>query len=110
MLRASDSRFNQSVLTGEIGPMYPGLRWFTTMAFNAATRDYATTVSMVDPRHQPADRSGDEAADQGHQPPKVMSCDFVVTLDEAYGSETIRDGRVSVRPAPPESLIAWFQF
>ena len=50
MLRASYGRFNQGVLTGELGPIHPGVTPTTTMAFNAATGGYTRLVSVVDPR------------------------------------------------------------
>jgi TonB dependent receptor-like, beta-barrel len=50
ILRASYGRFNQGVLTGELSPIHPGVTPTTTMAFNAATGDYTTLVSVVDPR------------------------------------------------------------
>ncbi len=50
MLRVSYGRFNQGVLTGELGPIHPGVTPTTTMAFNAATGGYTSLVSVVDPR------------------------------------------------------------
>jgi len=49
MLRASYSRFHQGVLTGELSSIHPGVTPTTTRAYNAATRDYTTLVSVVDP-------------------------------------------------------------
>jgi hypothetical protein len=51
MLRASYGRFNQGVLTGELDSISPGITPITTMAFNAATQDYTTLVSVVHPRN-----------------------------------------------------------
>ena len=50
MLRASYGRFNQGVLTGELSPIHPGATPTTTAAFNSATGDYTTIVSVVDPK------------------------------------------------------------
>ena len=50
MLRASYGRFNQGVLTGEIGPIHPGVTPVTTKAFDPATGDYTRLVSVVDPK------------------------------------------------------------
>ena len=50
MLRASYGRFTQGVLTGELSPFHPAATPTTTMAFDAATGDYTTLVSVVDPR------------------------------------------------------------
>jgi len=50
MLRASYGRFNQGVLTGEIGPVHPGVTPVTTRAFDPATGDYTRLVSVVDPK------------------------------------------------------------
>lgn len=50
LLRASYGRFNQGVLTGELSPFHPGATAVTTAAFNAATGDYTTVVSVVDPK------------------------------------------------------------
>ena len=50
MLRASYGRFNQGVLTGEIGPIHPGVTPVTTRAFDPATGDYTRVVSVVDPK------------------------------------------------------------
>ena len=50
IMRASYGRFNQGVLTGELGPFHPGVTPTTTMAYNAATGGYTTLVSVVDPR------------------------------------------------------------
>ena len=50
MLRASYGRFNQGVLTGELSPFHPAATPVTTTAFDAATGDYTTLVSVVDPK------------------------------------------------------------
>jgi hypothetical protein len=50
MLRASYGRFNQGVLTGELGVIHPGVTPTTTMAYEASTGDYTRHVSTVDPR------------------------------------------------------------
>jgi hypothetical protein len=50
MLRASQGRFNQGVLTGELSPIHPGVTPITTMAFDAATGGYTQLVSVIDPR------------------------------------------------------------
>lgn len=50
ILRSSYGRFNQGVLTGEIGPIHPGVQPITTMQFDPATGGYTTLVSVVDPR------------------------------------------------------------
>jgi hypothetical protein len=50
MLRASYGRFNQGVLTGELAPFHPAAMPVTTTAFDAATGDYTTPVSVVDPK------------------------------------------------------------
>jgi hypothetical protein len=50
ILRASYGRFNQGVLTGEIGPIHPGVTPITTKQFDAATGGYTQPVSVVDPR------------------------------------------------------------
>jgi hypothetical protein len=50
MLRASYGRFNQGVLTGELGPIHPGVTPTTTMAYEAATGGYTRLVSVVDPK------------------------------------------------------------
>jgi TonB dependent receptor-like, beta-barrel/Carboxypeptidase regulatory-like domain len=50
MLRASYGRFNQGVLTGELAPFHPAAMPVTTTAFDAATGDYTTLVSVVDPK------------------------------------------------------------
>ena len=50
MLRASYGRFNQGVLTGELAPFHPAATPVTTTAFDAATGDYTTPVSVVDPK------------------------------------------------------------
>ena len=48
MLRASYGRFNQGVLTGEIGPIHPGIMPVTTRGFDSATGDYTQLISVVD--------------------------------------------------------------
>jgi len=50
ILRASYGRFNQGVLTGELGPIHPGVTPITTMAYDAATGGYTQLVSVVDPK------------------------------------------------------------
>lgn len=50
MLRASYGRFHQGVLTGELGPIHPGVMPITTMAFEAATGGYTRLVQVIDPR------------------------------------------------------------
>ena len=50
ILRASYGRFNQGVLTGELGPIHPGVTPITTTAFDAATGGYTRVVSVVDPK------------------------------------------------------------
>jgi hypothetical protein len=50
LMRASYGRFNQGVLTGELSPFHPAATPTTTMAYDGATRDYTTLVSVVDPR------------------------------------------------------------
>jgi Carboxypeptidase regulatory-like domain/TonB dependent receptor-like, beta-barrel len=50
ILRASYGRFNQGVLTGELGPIHPGVTAVRTTAFNAATGGYTDLVSVVDPK------------------------------------------------------------
>jgi hypothetical protein len=50
MLRASYGRFNQGVLTGELAPFHPAAAPVTTTAFDPATGDYTTLVSVVDPK------------------------------------------------------------
>jgi hypothetical protein len=50
MLRASYGRFNQGVLTGEIGPIHPGVTPVTTRAFDSTTGGYTRIVSVVDPK------------------------------------------------------------
>jgi hypothetical protein len=50
MLRASYGRFNQSVLTGELAPIHPGMTPVTTMEFDSATGAYTRLRSIVDPR------------------------------------------------------------
>jgi hypothetical protein len=50
ILRASYGRFNQGVLTGELGPIHPGVTPITTTAFDAATGGYTQLVSIVDPK------------------------------------------------------------
>jgi hypothetical protein len=50
ILRSSYGRFYQGVLTGEMGSVHPGMTPTTIRAFNAATGDYTTLVSVVDPR------------------------------------------------------------
>jgi hypothetical protein len=49
ILRGSYGRFNQGVLTGELGAFHPAQAPVTTRAFNAATGGYTTLVSVVDP-------------------------------------------------------------
>lgn len=50
MLRASYGRFNQGVLTGEIGFVHPGVPPITTMQYEPETGDYTHFVSTVDPK------------------------------------------------------------
>ncbi|MEO5896490.1 MAG: TonB-dependent receptor [Vicinamibacterales bacterium] len=50
MLRASYGRFNQGVLTGELAPFHPAAKPVKTSAFDPATGDYTTVVSVVDPK------------------------------------------------------------
>ena len=50
ILRASYGRFNQGVLTGELGVFHPAVTSTTTMGFDAATGGYTQLVSVVDPR------------------------------------------------------------
>jgi hypothetical protein len=47
ILRASYGRFSQGVLTGELEPFHPGASPITTRAFEMATGDYTTVVSVV---------------------------------------------------------------
>ena len=49
MARGSYGRFYQGVLTGEVSGIHPGLAPVTTMAFDANTGGYTTSVSVVDP-------------------------------------------------------------
>lgn len=49
IVRVSYSRFHQGVLTGELSSIHPGVTPTTTMAYSAATGDYTTLVSVVDP-------------------------------------------------------------
>src|SRR5436190_10730799 len=49
-LRASYGRFNQGVLTGELGPIHPGTTSTTTTQFVPTTGGYTGLVSVVDPR------------------------------------------------------------
>jgi hypothetical protein len=49
ILRASFGRFNQGVLTGELGLFHPAVAPTITTAFDPATGGYTTPVSMVDP-------------------------------------------------------------
>ena len=49
MARGSYGRFYQGVLTGELSGIHPGLAPVTTMAFDANTGGYTTSVSVVDP-------------------------------------------------------------
>jgi hypothetical protein len=46
MRRASDGRFNQGVLTGELAPIHPAMTPITTMAFDSATGAYIGPVSI----------------------------------------------------------------
>ena len=50
MLRSSYGRFNQGVLTGELAPFHPAAMPITTRAYDSATGDYTTVVSVVDPK------------------------------------------------------------
>jgi hypothetical protein len=50
LLRASYGRFNQGVLTGELGPLHPGQSLVTTADFDPATGAYTRNVRVVDPR------------------------------------------------------------
>ena len=50
MLRSSYGRFNQGVLTGELAPFHPAATPITTRAYDSATGDYTTVVSVVDPK------------------------------------------------------------
>jgi hypothetical protein len=56
MLRGSYGRFNQGVLTGELAPFHPAAAPVTTAAFDAATGDYTTLVSVADQRNLRLDR------------------------------------------------------
>ena len=49
ILRASYGRFNQGVLTGELGLFHPAVAPTITTAFDPATGGYTTPVSTVDP-------------------------------------------------------------
>jgi hypothetical protein len=49
ILRANYGRFYGGILTGELGPIHPGLTPTTTARFNQATGQYSTIVSIVDP-------------------------------------------------------------
>ena len=49
MLRANYGRFSQGVLTGELDPIHPGVSPVTRMQWNAATGEYSTLISIVDP-------------------------------------------------------------
>jgi hypothetical protein len=49
ILRASYGRFNQGVLTGELGLFHPGVAPTITTAFDPATGGYTTPVSTVSP-------------------------------------------------------------
>jgi hypothetical protein len=48
ILRGSYGRFNQGVLTGEIGPIHPGVAPVTTTQFDEATGGYTQFISTVD--------------------------------------------------------------
>lgn len=50
MLRASYGRFNQGVLTGELGSIHPGQTPITTSSYDPATGGYTRLVSVVDPK------------------------------------------------------------
>src|SRR5262249_48735491 len=49
VLRASYRRFNQGVLTGEIGLFHPAVTPVTTLAYDSATGRYTVPVSRIDP-------------------------------------------------------------
>jgi hypothetical protein len=48
ILRGSYGRFNQGVLTGEIGPIHSGVAPVTTTQFDEATGGYTQFISTVD--------------------------------------------------------------
>jgi hypothetical protein len=50
VLRASYGRFHQGVLTGEIGPIHPGLSPTKTMQFDQETGGYTQLISVIDPK------------------------------------------------------------
>src|SRR6185295_12924693 len=47
--RASFGRFHQGILSGELGPVHPGMTSTTTAAYDPATAQYSRIISVVDP-------------------------------------------------------------
>src|SRR6185312_16199714 len=47
--RASFGRFHQGILSGELGPVHPGMTPTTTAAYDPATAQYSRIISVVDP-------------------------------------------------------------
>jgi len=76
MLRASYGRFHQGVLTGELAPIHPGQTPTTTRAFDPATGDYTTLVSIVDPKLN-------LRVDPSTEPPRTD--EYSIGIDREFG-------------------------
>jgi hypothetical protein len=50
LLRGSYGRFNQGILTGELGPLHPGQSQVTTADFDPATSGYTRNIRVIDPK------------------------------------------------------------
>lgn len=50
ILRGNYGRFYQGVLTGELGPVHPGISPFTDARFDPATGRYTNVIAVTDPR------------------------------------------------------------
>jgi hypothetical protein len=76
VLRASYGRFNQGVLTGELGIVHPGITPVTTAAFDPATGGYTRILSVIDPK-------SNLQLDSGTRPPHTN--EYSVGVDREIG-------------------------
>jgi TonB dependent receptor-like, beta-barrel/Carboxypeptidase regulatory-like domain len=96
MLRASYGRFNQGVLTGEIGPIHPGVTPVTTKAFDPETGGYTRPVSVVDPKVN-------LAIDPATRTPRTD--EYSIGVDRELGSRL--SGAIAYIHKSGDNFIAW---
>jgi hypothetical protein len=96
LLRVSYGRFNQGVVTGELGPFHPGQTSVTTRGFDSATGGYTRIISIVDPKRN-------LQLDSAMRPPRTDH--YSMGVDRELGSR-IAIGIVYVRKQG-DDFIGW---